>query len=139
MLKFFRILIVCCACGVMWLTPNSSSDFFRSLIILSMGYAYDYGSMFAASQTRSDWYHIILGAIGTAVSVMFLVIGLAGIGDILVIDLKTFMITNSKLLMAKFALSFYWLLYALMIFPLLTGFEFFGVIMSVGKIKVERR
>ena len=97
-----------------------------------MGYAYDYGAMFAASQTSSNRYHLILGAVGTAVSVVFFFIGLAGIGNIFVINLETFSITNSKLLMANFDISFYWLLEALVIFPILAGFEFWDVFRKRG-------
>ncbi len=66
MLKLVRVAITLFACYVMWFTPASGIDFFRSLIILSMGYVYDYysiknvavnnGDTYIWQDIRLDWY-----------------------------------------------------------------------------------
>ena len=86
MLKFLRIGIVVFACFVMWFTPNSGIDFFRSLIILSMGYGYDYCSVRKSGMMKNDSYHVNLGMVGAVVSLIFFLIGLLSGGLIINYD-----------------------------------------------------
>ena len=135
MLKFLRIGIVVFACFVMWFTPNSGIDFFRSLIILSMGYGYDYCSVRKSGIMKNDSYHVNLGTVGAVVSLIFFSVGLAGLSGGLVINLKDsppIMVTASDSLMTDITFPLKWLLYAINIFPILTGFEFFGKVRGNG-------
>ena len=134
MLKFLRIGIVFFACFVMWFTPNSGIDFFRSLIILSMGYGYDYCSIRQSGMMKNNSYHSKLGTVGAVVSLIFFLIGLAGLSGGLIIKLteSPIMITTSNSLMTDVSFPLKWLLYAINIFPILTGFEFFGKVRENG-------
>ena len=78
MLKLVRVAITLFACYVMWFTPASSVDFFRSLIILSMGYLYDYYSLKNSAVIDGDVYNIRVGWLGTIVGLLFFSISLAG-------------------------------------------------------------
>lgn len=132
MLKFLRIVIVLFVCFVMWFRPNSSIDFFRSLIILVMGYGYDYSSVLLSGRIQKDLYQIRLGAIGTAISILFFIVGLAGLSGGLIMQFETnseassITIMNSKLLMMDISFPMEWLLKALVIYPVLAGAEFWG-------------
>ncbi len=128
MLKFLRIGIVIFTCFVMWFKPNSSIDFFRSLVILSMGYGYDYLSIRKRGQMKHDCYQVILGTIGATVSLMFFAVGLAGLSGGLIIKLEEvpILISSSDLMIMHVAFQLEWLLLALIIFPMLAGVEFFS-------------
>lgn len=134
MLKVLRIGVVLFACFVMWFKPNSGIDFFRSLIILSMGYAYDYCSVRKEGLISGDSYHVILGTIGVVVSLVFFSVGLAGLSGGLIVefDKVPIRITTSGLMMLKASFPLEWLLYALSIFPILARFEFFGEVRENG-------
>lgn len=136
MLKFLRIGIVLVACFVMWIKPNSGIDFFRSLIILSMGYGYDYCSVRKAGLIKNNSYQINLGTIGATISLVFFIIGLAGLIGGLTVNLKnpTVMITSSDSLMMDISFPLQWLLLALTVFPTLAGFEFFGEVQENGGV-----
>ena len=132
MLKFLRIVIVLFVCFVIWFRPNSSIDFFRSLIILVMGYGYDYSSVLLSGRIQKDLYQIRLGAIGTAISILFFIVGLAGLSGGLIMQFETnseassITIMNSELLMMDISFPMEWLLKALVIYPVLAGAEFWG-------------
>lgn len=132
MLKFLRIVMVLFVCFVMWFRPNSSIDFFRSLIILVMGYGYDYSSVLLSGRAQKDLYQIRLGAIGTAISILFFIVGLAGLSGGLIMQFETnseassITIMNSELLMMDISFPMEWLLKALVIYPVLAGAEFWG-------------
>lgn len=132
MLKFLRIVIVLFVCFVMWFRPNSTIDFFRSLIILVMGYGYDYSSVLLSGRIQKDLYQIRLGAIGTAISILFFIVGLAGLSGGLIMQFETnseassITIMNSELLMMDISFPMEWLLKALVIYPILAGAEFWG-------------
>lgn len=132
MLKFLRIVIVLFACFVMWFKPNSGIDFFRSLIILTMSYGYDYSSILVLGRTQKDLYQIRLGYIGAVVSILFFMIGLAGLSGGLIMrfgtesDTSSITIINSELLMMDISVPVEWLLKTLAIYPILAGAEFWG-------------
>ena len=130
--EFLRIGIVVFACFVMWFTPNSGIDFFRSLIILSMGYGYDYCSVRKSGMMKNDSYHVNLGTVGAVVSLIFFLIGLLSGGLIINLSESPVMITTSDSLMTDVSFPLKWLLYAINIFPILTGFEFFGKVREDG-------
>ena len=134
MLKFLRIGVVLFACFVMWLKPNSGIDFFRSLLILSMGYGYDYCSMRNVGLMKSDSYHVILGTVGAVILFIFFFVGLVGLSGGLIVefDRVPIRISTSELMMLHASFPLEWLLYALNIFPILTGFEFFGEVRENG-------
>ena len=134
MLKFLRTGIVLFSCFVMWFTPNSSIDFFRSLIILSMGYGYDYCSIRNSGIMSKDAYQIYLGTFGATISLAFFIMGLMGLSGGLVIELdkSPVMIIASDSLMMDVAFPIKWLLFSLVIFPILTGFEFWGEVRRNG-------
>ena len=134
MSKFLRVFIVLFTCMVMWLKPNSGIDFFRSLIILSMGYGYDYWTIREAGMTDSDSYLVNLGTVGVVISLLFFSISLAGLGGMLVIRLEETPITivNSDLMMTDISFRLTSLVMMLNVFPILAGFEFWGKVRESG-------
>lgn len=128
MLKLVRVAITLFACYVMWFTPASGIDFFRSLIILSMGYVYDYYSIKNVAVNNGDTYGRTLGWIGTVIALFFFGVGLAGLsgGFVIFLDNEPFMVSSSDKVMFQCSFRLKWLLISLVAFPILAGFELWG-------------
>lgn len=128
MIKLVRVAITLFACYVMCFTPASGVDFFRSLIILSMGYAYDYYSIKNFAVGIGDKYNKVLGWVGAVVALIFFLFGLAGLsgGFVISLDKEPFMVNSSDKVMFRCSFPLEWLLMSLVAFPILAGFELWG-------------
>lgn len=101
-----------------------------------MGYGYDYCSVRKSGIVKGDSYLVKLGTVGAVVSLMFFFIGLAGLSGGLVVNVEEtpVMITASDSMMMDISFPLEQLLTALVVFPVLAGFEFFGEVRENGGV-----
>lgn len=132
MLKLARLIITLMSCGVMFMIPSSETEFFRGLLILSMSYGYDYYSIRVIGISHDDKLDTILGSVGVFVACILFVICIAGLSEMLTINLesKPFMIMTSKKMMSDIEFPLSWCLMIVGIFPFLAGAEWLGTIRS---------
>lgn len=125
--KIFRIVFICIAYAIMWIKPDSTLGFFRSLFVLTSGFVYDYWSLCAIGIEEDDKYHQWLGGIGCALAVSFLALSvfpLMGLAELVMGD--NVLIKNTSMFMVNFEFNLNIVLIILTIFPFLAGFEIYG-------------
>jgi hypothetical protein len=136
--KVIRIAIVALSCWIMWLQPSSNIDFFRSLLILSLGFAYDYWSVCSVGITEDEGWHKIFGGVGTLIAVIFCLIAVGGLIGTLTLNMsnESFYISNTNKMMLKISFSLDGLLEALStIFPILACGEMWGEFRRTHKLQ----
>ena len=102
--------------------PSSDIDFFKSLFILVLGFAYDYWSLRTFCITEQNKGGEILGVAGTVIAGFFLLIAVFGLFGGIAINYKCdnlIYIETTDKIMAKFSVPMNYILYFLAIFPTL--------------------
>lgn len=119
---------MCSSYGIMWMTPSSDIDFFKSLLILSLGFAYDYWSIRTVGVLESNSDYILLGTVGAFLACCFCLFSVFDLFGALTLALNNepIMICTTNRFMLHTQINLDYFLYVLSAFPMLACGEIWG-------------
>lgn len=107
--------------------PDSSSNYFRSILIFSASLLYDYLSLYYCCKNNKNNLQKCVAIIGMICGLLCVFVGIIGVLGILEIDINSRLIeTTTKIDVWKLKINYDFFMKSMLVFPILAGLEVFN-------------